>query len=138
MEDQNIQTRKEEHSRIHNRIWSFSYESRHRWPTCIFLLKKNAWVDIIKTILEYPPIAALEILKEWKMAITLVGQEYKSTEGWHDYQTETGIIYGGWGLPIEIRKSNENFKNRKSKCFNCKIYGHMAKDCWRPKKEKDT
>ena len=30
----------------------------------IFLLKKNMWVDIIKTILGYPLIAALEILKE--------------------------------------------------------------------------
>jgi len=30
----------------------------------IVLLKKNIWQDIIKTILEYPPIAALEILKE--------------------------------------------------------------------------
>jgi len=39
----------------------------------IFLLKKNVWYDIIKTILEYPPIAAPETLKEWKVAITSVG-----------------------------------------------------------------
>jgi len=38
----------------------------------IFLLKKNIQQDIIKTILEYPPIAAPESLKEWKVAITLV------------------------------------------------------------------
>ena len=30
----------------------------------IFLLKKNIWPDIIKTILDYPPIAALETLNE--------------------------------------------------------------------------
>ena len=30
----------------------------------IFLLKKNIWQDIIKTILAYLPIVALEILKE--------------------------------------------------------------------------
>jgi len=30
----------------------------------IFLLKKNVWIDIIKTILEYPLIAAPETLKE--------------------------------------------------------------------------
>jgi len=30
----------------------------------IFLLKKNVWTDIIKTILEYPLIAAPETLKE--------------------------------------------------------------------------
>ena len=47
----------------------------------IFLLKKNIRWDIIKTILGYSPIAALETLKEWKVAITSVGQEYKSIEG---------------------------------------------------------
>ena len=30
----------------------------------IFLLKKNVQMDIIKTILGYPPIAVLEILRE--------------------------------------------------------------------------
>jgi len=30
----------------------------------IFLLKKNVWQDIIKTILEYLPIVAPESLKE--------------------------------------------------------------------------
>ena len=46
----------------------------------IFLLKKNIWPDIIKIILGYPPIAAPETLKEWKVVIISVGQEYKSTE----------------------------------------------------------
>jgi len=41
----------------------------------IFLLKKN-----VKIILGYLPIVILEILKEWKMVITLVEQEYKSTK----------------------------------------------------------
>jgi len=39
----------------------------------IFLLKKNARQDIIKTILGYLPMAMPETLKEWKMAITSVG-----------------------------------------------------------------
>ena len=47
----------------------------------IFLLKKNIWPNIIKTILGYPPIATSETLKEWKVVITSVGQGYKSTEG---------------------------------------------------------
>ena len=47
----------------------------------IFLLKKNVRYDIIKTILGYPPIAMPETLKEWKVAITSIGQEYESTEG---------------------------------------------------------
>ena len=59
----------------------------------IFLLKKNVRHNIIKTILGYPPIAIPETLKEWKVAITSVGQEYKSTEGRHNYKTSTGMIY---------------------------------------------
>ena len=46
----------------------------------IFLLKKNIQQDIIKMILGYLPIAASETLKEWKVAITLVGQKYEFTE----------------------------------------------------------
>ena len=46
----------------------------------IFLLKKNVQQNIIKTILGYLPIAAPETLKEWKMAITSMEQEYESTE----------------------------------------------------------
>jgi len=38
----------------------------------IFLLKKNMRQDIIKTILEYLSIVALETLKKWKVAITSV------------------------------------------------------------------
>jgi len=39
----------------------------------IFLLKKNVQQNIIKTILGYLPIAMPESLKEWKVAIMLVG-----------------------------------------------------------------
>ena len=60
----------------------------------IFLLKKNVWQDTIKTILEYPPIAAPESLKKWKVVITSVRQGYKSMKKHHDYQTEIGITYG--------------------------------------------
>ena len=47
----------------------------------IFLLKKNVQHNIIKTILGYLLITVPETLKEWKVAIISVGQEYKSTEG---------------------------------------------------------
>ena len=95
----------------------------------IFLLKKNIRQDIIKMILGYPPIAMPETLKEWKVAITSVGQEYESTEERHDYKTGTGTTYGRRGQPMDIRKSNDNFKDGKPKCFNCNKYGHMAKEC---------
>jgi len=45
----------------------------------IFLLK-NIWTDIIKTILEYLLMAALETLRKWKIVITSVEQGYKSIE----------------------------------------------------------
>ena len=53
------------------------------------------------------------------MAITSVGQEYESTEGHYDYKTSTGTTYGGQGQPMDIGKSNDNFKDGKPKCFNC-------------------
>jgi len=48
-------------------------------------------------ILGYPPIAMPETLKEWKVAITSVGQGYESTEGHHNYKKSTGTTYGGRG-----------------------------------------
>ena len=78
-------------------------------------------------ILGYPPIAMLETLKEWKVAITSVRQGYKLMEGHHDYKTSTGTTYGGRGQPIDIGRSNDNFKDRKLKCFNYNKYGHIAK-----------
>ena len=39
---------------------------------------------------------------------------------------------------MDIRKSKENFKDRKPKYFNYDIYGYMVKECRRLKKEKDT
>ena len=104
----------------------------------IFLLKKNVRQDIIKTILGYPPIAMPETLKEWKVAIISVGQGYESTEGQQDYKTATGTTYGGRGQPMDIGKSNNHFKDRKPKCFNCNKYGHMTKECQVEKKEQDT
>jgi len=95
----------------------------------IFLLKKNVRHDIIKTILGYPPIAMPKTLKEWKVAITSVGQGYEFTEGRQDYKTATGMTYGGRGQPMDIGKSNNHFKDGKLKCFNCNKYGHMAKEC---------
>ena len=95
----------------------------------IFLLKKNVRHDIIKTILGYSPIAMPKTLKEWKGAITSVEQGYESTEGRYGYKTSTGTTYGGRGQPMDIGKSNDNFKDGKPKCFNCNKYVHMAKEC---------
>jgi len=104
----------------------------------IFLLKKNARQDIIKMILGYPPMTMPETLKEWKMAITSVGQGYEFTEGRHDYKMSTRMTYGGREQPMDIGKSNDNFKYGKPKCFNCNKYGHMAKECRAEKKERET
>ena len=94
----------------------------------IFLLKKNIRHNIIKTILGYPLIAMSKTLKKWKVVITSVGQGYKSMERRHDYKTSTETIYEGRGQPMDIGKSNNNFKDKKPKCFNCNKYSHMAKE----------
>ena len=38
---------------------------------------------------------------------------------------------------MNIKKYNNNFKNRKPKYFNYNKYNHMVKECWK-KKEKET
>ena len=102
----------------------------------IFLLKKNVWMDIIKTILEYPPMIVLEILREWKVAIILVGQKYDSTESWQDYRTGIEMTYEGKDISINIEKAKDNFnKNRRQRYFNYNTYRHIAKECQRLKKE---
>ena len=57
----------------------------------IFLLKKNVQSNIIKTILGYLPIVAPETLKEWKIAITSVRQEYESTEEQKNMKGENSL-----------------------------------------------
>jgi len=105
----------------------------------IFLLKKNVKIDIIKIILEYSFIAVPESLKEWKVAIILVKQGYKSTKERQDYRIGLGITYGGKRALINIEKTKYNYnKDRKLKCFNYNIYRHIVKDCRKPKKEKET
>jgi len=91
-------------------------------------LKKNVQHDIIKTILGYLPIAVPDILKEWKVAITSVEQGYKFTERCHNYKIETRTTYGEQGQSMDIGKSNKNFKDGKSKYFNCNKYGYMEKE----------
>ena len=105
----------------------------------IFLLKKNIRSNIIKMILGYIPITALETLKKQKVAIILVEQRYKSTESRYDYRTGTGITYRGRVTLIEIGKSKDNHnKDGKPRCFNCNVYRHIIKDCQKTKKKKKT
>jgi len=66
------------------------------------------------------------------VAITSVGQEYEFTESQHDYKTGTGTIFGGKGASMDIGKFRDNYdKEGRSRCFNCNIYKHMAKKCWK-------
>ena len=48
------------------------------------------------------------------------------------------MTYGGQEQPMDIGKSNNNFKDKKPKCFNCNKYRHIAKECQNRKKEKET
>ena len=81
-------------------------------------------------ILGYSLIATLEMLKEWKVVITSVGQRYESIESQHNYKIDIGIKYGERDVFIDIRKAKDNFdKDERPKCFNCNIYRHIVKKC---------
>jgi len=39
---------------------------------------------------------------------------------------------------MDIGKAQDNFdKNRRPRCFNCNTYGHIARECRKPKKKKE-
>jgi len=77
------------------------------------VIKKNIRYNIIKTILGYSPIAVLISLKEWKTAITLVGQRYKSTKDRQDYKMELEITYRRRELSMDIGKVKDNYDKDK-------------------------
>ena len=80
-------------------------------------------------------------LKEWKIVITLVRQEYEFTGKKQDYRTGLVITYRGRGLELSINigKAKDNYnKDRKPRYFNYNIYEHMVKDFKKLKKEKET
>ena len=55
-----------------------------------------------------------------------------------DYRIGTEMAYRGRDIFMDIGKAKDNFdKDRKPKYFNCNIYRHIAKNCQKPKKEKD-
>ena len=84
-------------------------------------------------------MAASDILKEWKVLITTVEQGYESMKSQQNYKTSTETIFGGREAPMDIGKSRNNFdENGKPRCFNCNLYEHLAKECRRPKKKKET
>ena len=71
------------------------------------------------------------------MAITSVGQEYEFMESQHDYRMRIGTTFRGREAPMNIGKFQDNFdKDGKPKYFNCNIYGHIVKECRRPKRNK--
>ena len=72
------------------------------------------------------------------MVITSVRQGYESTEGRYNYKTSTRVTYGGRGQPMDIGRSNNNFKDGKPKCFNYNKYGHIVKKYRAKKKEWET
>jgi len=88
-------------------------------------------------ILEYSFIIAPKLLEKWKVAITSVKQEYKSTERKQNYRTGLEIIYEEREASIDIEKAKDNYnKDGKPRYFNCNIYRHIMKNCRKLKKEK--
>ena len=101
----------------------------------IFLLKKNVNREIIRAILAYPPKEAPQTLEQWKVAITAVGQGYEWTSIRYDYQTGSGITYGGMEKPMEIGRGKQ-LKYSRGHCYNCNKEGHTARYC--PKERTPT
>ena len=101
----------------------------------MFLLKKNVRQDIIRTIMGYPPKSIPKSYEEWKETIMSVGQGYEATDQRaKDKKTATGVTYGGMGQPMEIGRTRHIFNDKgEPKCYNCGVFGHIAKDCSKPK-----
>jgi hypothetical protein len=96
----------------------------------IFLLKKNIRQDIIKTILGCPPDSIPDSLTDWLAAIKSIGLGYELNEMRKDIRTESGITYRGSRLPMEIGKRKFLWNDKgEPKCYKCKSYGHMGKNC---------
>ena len=41
IENWNLQTRKEAHSRLHNKVWSISHEGGYKWVACHILIEEK-------------------------------------------------------------------------------------------------
>jgi hypothetical protein len=55
---------------------------------------------------------------------------YEANKMRKDIKTESGITYGGSGLPMEIGKRKFLWNDKgEPKCYKCESYGHMGKNC---------
>jgi len=73
------------------------------------------------------------------VTIISVEQGYESTKGKQNYKIGLGITYREREALMNIGKFKDNYnKDRKPRYFNWNIYGHMAKNFWKLKKERKT
>ena len=83
----------------------------------------------------YPSSQAPKSLKQQKVAITVVEQEYKQTNICYNYRTGSGIIYREMGKYMEIERQRNNIEGHKPKYYNCNKFGHLVCN-YRNKKKK--
>ena len=75
----------------------------------------------------YPSSQAPKSLKQQKVAITVVEQEYKWTNICYNYRTGSGITYREMGKSMEIERQRNNTEEHKPKYYNCNKFGYCHK-----------
>ena len=71
----------------------------------------------------------LDIIRGFKNAAVGASTSVKPSYPSKDVKTGTGTTYGGSGKPMEIDRTGP-------RCYNCNGFGHMARECKKPKREK--
>ena len=77
----------------------------------------------------YLLMATSEMLKEWKVAITSVGQGYKFTEWRQDYQIRTRTTHREKSAPMDIGKINIVNEEKNTKLKKLEIIENKKVTC---------